>query len=239
MKKSKKNQQNQKNSKKWKNQKRKRKYKNKIKERKKGKRGLQGRGTSRDGSKNEFISSNVTRNRVAIEAKKQILSSKNELIKKNAKRTKNRKKRKKEKIKGKHKLKPWRLKVALRPPGVLIVFSPRLAQGNLLRENIQDFESLSETIHFTRVCEDASFWFPASAGMKYKTKPDEDDGFGQIIPFCREYPHSRVNPQSRAYAAIPEGTMTGPDIEVHIVKILDNFSTWDRNPSPNNPRRTL
>ena len=50
-----------------------------------------------------------------------------------------------------------------------------------LRENIQDFESLSETIRFTRVCED-----------------DEDDGFGQIIPLCRGHTLSRVNPRSRA-----------------------------------------
>ena len=35
--------------------------------------------------------------------------------------------------------------------------SPRLASGNSLRENIQDFETLSETIQFARVCEDASF----------------------------------------------------------------------------------
>ena len=39
----------------------------------------------------------------------------------------------------------------------LLVSSPRLASGSSLRENIQDFESLSETIRFTRVCEDAIF----------------------------------------------------------------------------------
>ena len=30
--------------------------------------------------------------------------------------------------------------------------------------------------------------------MSYKTRPDEDDGFGQITPLCREYTLSRVNP---------------------------------------------
>ena len=32
--------------------------------------------------------------------------------------------------------------------------------------------------------------------MNYKTRPDEDAGFGQIIPFCGEYTLSRVNPES-------------------------------------------
>ena len=39
--------------------------------------------------------------------------------------------------------------------------------------------SLSDTIQFTRVCADGSFWYWVSAGMKYKIKPGEDDGFGQ------------------------------------------------------------
>ena len=55
------------------------------------------------------------------------------------------------------------------------VSSPRRASGNSLRENIQDFELLSETIQCTRVCENASFWYQVSAGVKFKTKPDEDD----------------------------------------------------------------
>ena len=69
----------------------------------------------------------------------------------------------------------------------LLVSSPRPVSGISLRENIQDFESLSETIRFTRCCELASFWHRVSAGMSYKTRPDEDDGFWQIIPLCREY----------------------------------------------------
>ena len=49
----------------------------------------------------------------------------------------------------------------------LLVSSPRLASGSSLRRNNQDFESLSETLRFTRV----------ASGMSYKTRPDEDDGF--------------------------------------------------------------
>ena len=61
----------------------------------------------------------------------------------------------------------------------LLVSSPRLASGSSLWENIQDFESLSETIRFTRVCEDTIFVHRVPAGMSYKTRPDEDDGLGQ------------------------------------------------------------
>ena len=59
----------------------------------------------------------------------------------------------------------------------LLVSSPRLVFGKSLRENIRDFESLSETIRSSRVCELASFWHRVSAGMSFKTRPDEDDGF--------------------------------------------------------------
>ena len=61
----------------------------------------------------------------------------------------------------------------------LLVSSPRLASGSSWRENIQDFESLSETIRFTRVYEDAIFMHRGSAGMSYKTRPDQGDAFGQ------------------------------------------------------------
>ena len=59
----------------------------------------------------------------------------------------------------------------------LLASSPRLASGSSLRGNIQDFESLSE--RFARVCEDAIFVHRVPAGMTYKTRPDEKDGFGQ------------------------------------------------------------
>ena len=77
---------------------------------------------------------------------------------------------------------PWakvRWQVWNRQEVNLLVSSPRQASGSSLRENTQDFESLSETIRFTRVCEDAIFVHRVSAGMSYKTRPDEDDGFGQ------------------------------------------------------------
>ena len=68
----------------------------------------------------------------------------------------------------------------------LSVSSPRLASGNRLQKNIRDFESLSGTNRFTRVCEDAVFTHRVSAGKSYKTRPHEDDGFGQLVPLFRE-----------------------------------------------------
>ena len=67
----------------------------------------------------------------------------------------------------------------------LLVSSPKRVSGNSLRWNIQDCESLTETNRFKRVCELPLFRHRVSAGMNYKTRPDEDDGFGQIIPLCR------------------------------------------------------
>ena len=74
--------------------------------------------------------------------------------------------------------------------------------------------------------------------MSYKTIPDEDDGFGQLIPLCREFTIFRVNPQSKAFAAIPGGTITGPVIEVQIVKILDHYGLEIAIPARTEKERT-
>ena len=55
---------------------------------------------------------------------------------------------------------------------------------------------------------------------------------------CREYTLSRVNPQSRAFAAIPGGRIIGPVNEVQIVKILDQCGLENAIPSPNDRERT-
>ena len=74
--------------------------------------------------------------------------------------------------------------------------------------------------------------------MSYKTRRHKDDGFGQLLPLCREFTFSRVNSQSRAFAAIPGGTTIGPDIEVQIVKILDQYGLEIAIPSPSERERT-
>ena len=70
-----------------------------------------------------------------------------------------------------------------------------------------------------------------ASGLSYKTRLDEDDGFGQLIPLCREFSLSRVNPQSRAFAAILVETIIGPVIDVQIVKILDQYGLEIATPS--------
>ena len=64
----------------------------------------------------------------------------------------------------------------------LLVSPPKQASGNNLQENIHDFDWLNEIIQLKRVCELAWFRLRISAGKKYTTRPDEDDGFGQLIP---------------------------------------------------------
>ena len=85
----------------------------------------------------------------------------------------------------------------------LLVSSPRQASGSSLWENIQDFESLSETIRSSRECEDAIFVHLVSAGVSYKTRPDEDDSFGQIISFCREYSKESHEQREKEMARYP------------------------------------
>ena len=78
---------------------------------------------------------------------------------------------------------------------------------------------------------------PVSAGMRQKTKPEENDGFGQLIPLCQDYTLSRKNPQSRPFAAIPGGTIIGPVIEVHVVQVCGTHGLENEIPSPNSPKR--
>ena len=57
--------------------------------------------------------------------------------------------------------------------------------------------------------------------LQHEIRPNGDDVWGTITPLCREYSISRYYPKAQALAAIPEGTIIGPGLEVHIVKILD------------------
>ena len=79
---------------------------------------------------------------------------------------------------------------------------------------------MSDKTHFSKLCEDAWLSHRVSAGMMYKTRPDEDDGKRQLVPLGREYIQSRANPQSLVFAAIPGRTVIGPVLRVPIVKIL-------------------
>ena len=69
----------------------------------------------------------------------------------------------------------------------------------------------------------AFFQYLVIARKKYKIRPDDDDGWREITPFCREYSSSRSFPKTKVLAAIPEGTTIGPVLEVHFVKKLTDM----------------
>ena len=64
----------------------------------------------------------------------------------------------------------------------LVVSPPKMSSGNSLQENILTFEALSDKIQFFKLCEDAWLEHRVSAGMMHKTRPDEDDVYGQLAP---------------------------------------------------------
>ena len=74
--------------------------------------------------------------------------------------------------------------------------------------------------------------------MTYETRPDQDDGFGQVIPLCREYSLSRVNTTIQSLRSNSGGTIIGPVIEFQIVTILDQYGSEILIPSPNDSTRT-
>ena len=83
----------------------------------------------------------------------------------------------------------------------------------------------------TQVCEKALCQHLVTTGRCYQIRPVGEDGWGEITVLCREYEISRFYPETKAFAAIPAGTIIGPITEVHIVKVLDeygliNLLTW-------------
>ena len=99
--------------------------------------------------------------------------------------------------------------------------------------NIQDFESLSETIQFTRVCEDALGYRLVRAARPNLTRTtvlDKSSQYAENTHFL-ELTH---NPEHIEQFLVNNFWT----IEVHIVEMLDNFGLEIAIPSPNNPRRT-
>ena len=92
--------------------------------------------------------------------------------------------------------------------------------GNRLREYRQNFETLEKEIHFTRVCEDATFARRVSIGMWYKTVADLGDGFGDRTPACREFSYPRADSEYRIHAAIPGRTFIGPVLQIRLRPFL-------------------
>ena len=85
------------------------------------------------------------------------------------------------------------------------------------------FRICKKKVHMTQLCEKALLQHPVAAGNFYKIKPDGAGGWGDFITLCREHSSSRSYPNAQALCAILEGTTIGPVLEVHIVKILDEW----------------
>ena len=122
--------------------------------------------------------------------------------------------------------------------GKLLVSSPRLVSGYSLRENIQDFEYLSETIRLTWVCELASFWHRVSAGMSYKTRPDEDDGFGQIIHYAENTRFSSKPTIQSFCSNLKEEQLLGQSLKFRSWKFLTNMDLKMQFHHSNDTQRT-
>ena len=107
-----------------------------------------------------------------------------------------------------------------------------------MREKVLSFDELAGKIHQTQVCEKTFFQYLVAAGKQYKIRPNGDDGWGTITLLCREYSNYRYYPKAQALAAVPEGTISGPVLEVHFVKILDRYVIEVAIPSIANPMDT-
>ena len=113
------------------------------------------------------------------------------------------------------------MSTSVAPEEVQLLVSPQtMAPGNRMRKNVLSFEALSSTSQLIQRCETAYFQYRVTAGKKYKIRPDGDDGWRTITPLCRKYTFPRSFPESQAVAAILEGTIIGPVLEVRIVKFL-------------------
>ena len=128
---------------------------------------------------------------------------------------------------------------SLQPEGVQLLVSPATAApGNRMRENVFSFEGLASRLQLTQSRQKTYFQYRVTAGKQYKIRPDGDDGWRTITHLCREYTFSRSFPKSQVLVAIPEGTITGPVLEVQIVKIIDGYGKEIAIPSTVNPSNT-
>ena len=111
----------------------------------------------------------------------------------------------------------------------LLVSSPRLASGNRLRENIQDFESLSETIQIHKGLRTRSI---LGIGCEIQDQTWRERRFWRSHPMMPWMLTSWAKPQSRVYAVILGETNIGPVIEVHVVQIFGTHGLEIEIPSP-------
>ena len=107
-----------------------------------------------------------------------------------------------------------------------------------MRENVLSSDELAGKIQLTHFAKKACYQYLVAARKPYKIRPGGDEGWGTITPLFREYWSSRSYPKTKALSAIPEGTIIGPDLEVHIVKFLGGYGIKVAIPSVANPMDT-
>ena len=115
---------------------------------------------------------------------------------------------------------------------------PRDAQI-ILKQYIQQVESLSPENRVSKFCKEAGFIHVVEIGQYFMTKDTEEQFFARA---CREYTHPRSDERSQPRGWIQENTRIGPVLEVttsclygkHGVEIIiwslseDNTHSWVR-----------
>ena len=110
------------------------------------------------------------------------------------------------------------------------------ASGNRMRQKLQSFESLSAESQLKHIYERAGFYHPVERNRCYKTRRDEDDGYGKITTICREYTHPREHPDSRCFATIFANTRIGPILNLRIPKVFGIHGMEVQIPSLSRPK---
>ena len=127
----------------------------------------------------------------------------------------------------------------LNPEAVqLVVSHPTKTTGNRPQENVLRFEALAGKIQLTLFGEKAYFQCRVAAGKQHKIRRVGDDGWETITPPCWEYSSSRTFPKTQILAAIPEGTIIGPVLEVQVCENYKRYGTEVAIPSFANPVNT-
>ena len=116
----------------------------------------------------------------------------------------------------------------------LLVSPPTQTIGNRMREKVLSFDELAGQIQLTQ-CE--KNLLPTSCCSRETVQNSTKWGrwMGNNYSFVPRILSSRSYPKNQALAAIPEGTVVGPVLEVHIVKIVDGYGIEVAIPSVAHP----
>ena len=107
----------------------------------------------------------------------------------------------------------------------MLASPPTQAPGNSMQGGALSFQTLEQKIKLAQLCEKAFFQHLVVAGRR-RTKFDQivmTDGEKFLLCVENIRVLSRSYPKTQALSTIPEGTIIGPVLEVHVVKILDGY----------------